>query len=107
MRLIDLNPTWFIGRWVDANGSEQFAEGRHGMGVIFDCPIHGDPCRLAVPFENPVDGLPRMCEGMGKDDKSFWRREGDTFETLTLSPSIDASYSGHWHGFIISGQVKS
>jgi hypothetical protein len=35
----------------------------------------------------------------------LWRREGDTFDTLTLSPSVDASPSGHWHGFVRNGEV--
>jgi hypothetical protein len=34
------------------------------------------------------------------------RAAGDTFETLTLSPSIDASPAGHWHGFIQNGEVR-
>lgn len=28
-----------------------------------------------------------------------------TFETLTVSPSLDASASGHWHGWIKDGAV--
>ncbi len=35
-----------------------------------------------------------------------WQRTGDTFETLTFSPSIDASASGHWHGWINCGGVR-
>lgn len=30
----------------------------------------------------------------------------DDFETLTLTPSIDASASGHWHGFITNGEAS-
>lgn len=28
------------------------------------------------------------------------------FATMTLSPSIDASASGHWHGYITNGEIK-
>lgn len=40
-----------------------------------------------------------------------WKREGDTLETLTLSPSIDASshdHRGHkgWHGHVAAGEVS-
>jgi hypothetical protein len=36
-----------------------------------------------------------------------WKRSGEAFETLSLSPSIDASNAGHWHGFIKNGEVTS
>ncbi len=39
---------------------------------------------------------------------NVWKRgSGDTFETLTLTPSIDANVdiAGHWHGFITNGEV--
>jgi len=35
----------------------------------------------------------------------LWQRTGETFEDMTLSPSIDASNSGHWHGHITNGEV--
>jgi hypothetical protein len=34
-----------------------------------------------------------------------WHRVGDTFDTLTLTPSIDCSRFGHFHGFITGGEV--
>lgn len=33
-----------------------------------------------------------------------WQFSGQDFETLTVSPSIDASASGHWHGNITNGE---
>jgi hypothetical protein len=33
----------------------------------------------------------------------LWQRTGNTFETLTLTPSIDASPD--WHGYVTSGQI--
>jgi hypothetical protein len=33
----------------------------------------------------------------------LWQRTGETFETLTLTPSVDCSAWGHWHGFITNG----
>ena len=35
-----------------------------------------------------------------------WRFEGNDFETLTVTPSIDASASGNWHGFITGGEIR-
>lgn len=34
-----------------------------------------------------------------------WKWEGDSFENLTVTPSIDASASGNWHGFITNGEI--
>jgi len=34
----------------------------------------------------------------------IWRFEGESFEDLTLYPSVDHSASGNWHGFITSGE---
>lgn len=114
MRLADLNPRWFA------------EAGRHGQGVTFDCPCCvGKPgaVRLAVAFTPALDGgtpcslrirdlvpvlWPEGMTGPGNDvcpPGIHWAREGDTFETLTLSPSVDASRAGHWHGFIRAGQV--
>ena len=35
-----------------------------------------------------------------------WTIQGSDFNTLTVSPSIDASASGNWHGFIIDGEIR-
>lgn len=36
-----------------------------------------------------------------------WTRvSGETFDTLTLSPSVDASRAGCWHGFLQNGEVR-
>lgn len=97
MKLIDLDPRWCS------------SAGRHGMGLTFLCPVHRDH-RLGVQFANPIDGGEPMRDGQ----RYLWQRSGETLETLTLGPSIDAS--GHqcgtddiktpcWHGFITNGEV--
>lgn len=70
------------------------------MGITFDCP-HCRNTRLYVFFDRPIDG------GAPADypEAKLWQRTGETFETLTLHPSIDASATGHWHGFIQNGIV--
>jgi hypothetical protein len=35
-----------------------------------------------------------------------WKFEGNDFNTLTVTPSIDASASGNWHGFITNGEIR-
>ncbi len=101
MMLRDLDPRWTCD-----------AVGRHGMGISFDCPVHRTH-RLAVAFANPVDGGQKMTGQSGP--KYWWQRTGETFDDLTLGPSIDASdciwrHDGTiqtpcWHGFITNGEV--
>lgn len=115
MRLIDLNPAWGgghpdrqgIGLWFDCPGTccaDKAAIGRDadGKAINFD-PEEGKTkkMRLFVHFANPVDGGPQF-----GTRGTFWQRTGDTFETLTLFPSVDASGFGHWHGWIQGGEIR-
>lgn len=103
MRLSDLNP-----RWCGAGG-ENISDkdgnpvpARHGVGMTFDCPC-GCGTRGYIPFVQPLDGGPPL-EG----DAPRWSRTGETFETLTLTPSIlrRREHGGcGWHGFITNGEV--
>lgn len=105
VRLLDLKP-----RWIDW-------ENRRGLGVEFGCMVgshNGWPCeeRLMVLFANPLDGgepwpgesrtlilklitkeeLRHRIVGCGP---CRWKRTGETFETLTLRPSVNAYSCGH------------
>ncbi len=35
----------------------------------------------------------------------IWTFTGDSFANLTVTPSIDASASGNWYGFITNGKI--
>ena len=106
-RLSDLEPRW-IGF--------EIPEGSARIGVGFLCP-HCREQRLVVffkPFLDPCDivrlalwKLPDAPNPNTGEIKSvnYWGRTGDDFETLTLTPSVDASAHGHWHGFITNGEV--
>jgi hypothetical protein len=99
MRLTELDPRWYrlesIGR----------------VGLTFECP-HCRQTRLGVPFHH--HGATAMAEDAkiiaahgAPDSQHIWDLQGqEDFATLTLSPSIDASKSGHWHGFIQNGEIK-
>lgn len=108
MKLTELSPRWF-----DVSGV-----GTDKDGISFLCP-HCLKRRLGVQFANSIGGeeKPPMTQkekmkhihelrtfdiGMS----TVWQRTGDTFENLTLFPSIDCSNSGHWHGWITNGEVK-
>lgn len=105
-RLTDFNP-----HWIDAPG-------RKGIGVSLDCPARHCNGRLWVLFANPLDGGPAYAddcfslmfefyeatqdpqkEGPILDrpcGKVRWQRKGETFETLSLTPSVDAHQCGHF-----------
>ena len=108
MRLADLNPRW----------SEAYGRPGDRIGITIDCP--GACCagktlseieagdkpsdqtkeRLFIPFANPPGGAaPFQTTG------ALWQRTGETFDDLTLTPSVDASAWGHWHGFICDGGI--
>ncbi len=98
MKLIELDPVWIVD-----------AIERKGMGICFSCLIHPDHF-LGVWFQNPIDGGPPLppCGNPKKDNR--WYRTGETFEAMTLEPSINVleadGRTTHWHGFIINGEVK-
>lgn len=48
----------------------------------------------------PIDFVPM------KESFSWIFTPGCPFDVLTVSPSIDASASGHWHGFITNGEIR-
>lgn len=95
MKLVDLD-----ARFIDSGD-------RRGVGVLLHCPCGRPPGEfdehlLYVPFDNPLDGLPRP-EARG------WQRIGETIETLTLNPSVlRLDPDGcRWHGWIRDGEAIS
>ena len=102
MKLADLHPGWVHCGGPDvhhADGSE--VPRREQVGVAFDCPCGCDQ-RCFIPFANPPDGL-----GPIEPSEPGWNRTGDTFETLTLTPSILRVGGCGWHGFITGGEVRA
>lgn len=95
-------------------------DGPQGVGVEIDCPCGKCGFRLFVAFKIALDGKPTLGEG------NKWERKGDTFETLTLSPSVQrvqvprknaeawklyplGTWPGDcaWHGHIVAGEAVS
>lgn len=75
-KLVDCNPHWVI--WSGKEGSSPDA-------VYFDCPEGHDGCKRVIPFTPALDGSTVPVQ---QRNGVQWQRSGDTFETLTLSPSI-------------------
>jgi hypothetical protein len=113
MRLIDLDPRWLV-----KNGQR--------VGFVFMSPTLGDDMWMAC-FENPPErreqwalyraafpedyrnakGFALMVQGMRPT--SHWQIAGGieaaNFETMTVTPSLDGSPAGNWHGFITNGEI--
>lgn len=124
MKLGDLEPEWLLddGRAtpVDAYASAVPPEGVRYVGILFLCPCarcRGSGCTLGVRFANPIGGGAPSPPNSNQIADNRGRRwtvvAGMTFETLTLSPSIDvtkdehgqplAPEHQHWHGFVQGG----
>lgn len=99
MRLSELHPRFFINRTSD-----------HPIGITFECPCClGSGQRLAVAIH--MDGTnfdpdPDNPQQLPTDERVWSVVDGDSFENISLSPSIDASDAGHWHGYITNGEAR-
>lgn len=94
--LTDLNPRWFV-----------LEDGGQRVGLTFECPCCGNE-RLGVYFMNVGEESTdtSYIRARNPNAGNIWTLSGpEDFALLTLSPSIDASHHGHWHGFITSGAV--
>lgn len=97
MRLLDLNPRWYTVR-------------ASRVGMTFECPhCAGSGSRLAVALHldgtnmDPDPDNPQQFEA----GEYVWTVSGGTgFADMSLTPSVDASSSGHWHGYITDGEAK-
>ena len=101
MRLTDLNPKWCLPTMQWASSSPYYT------ALTFDCP-HCRTQRLAVYFKPAIDpeGLQKRYEWPEPNPGVLkWQRKGDTFETLTLEPSVNFDSTGHWHGSIVNGEM--
>ncbi len=108
MHLVDLDPHWVtLQNWSIPD--------KFYVGVRFLCPhCSADLAdyganrrqRLVVSFWPPIDpsGLLGKMFNIPRPPDA-WERTGDTFETLTLTPSVDVSQHKHWHGHITNGEI--
>jgi hypothetical protein len=95
MKLADLYPRWF---YLDKD--------RTILGLTFVCP-HCQDVRLGVAFHHHATAAfdDAIIHAKSPSTKHIWDMTGDSFENITLTPSVDASASGHWHGFIKNGEA--
>lgn len=99
MKLIDLEPAWLA--------PDVF---------IFKNPTGGDDwltCKRVPMLQKEQYSLiyDKNPQYVGKTvvmtvPEMAWKFEGNDFNTMTVIPSIDASQSGNWHGFITNGEIR-
>ena len=109
-RLADLNP-----KWVRLHGSGEI------WGIRYDCPcgkrgldgsdvpthpdVIANVCEMGgwamVPTKSNWLGEPQCADSIARG----WDLTGDSFENVTLTPSIH--HVGHWHGFLTNGAMVS
>lgn len=103
MRLADLSPQWIV------------REGQR-IGFVFVSPAN--PAWHQSCFFEKVQTKEQWrlfdsvlgehgCEKVQgcRVDFAWTHISGDTFESLTVKPSIDGSRGGLWHGYITNGEI--
>jgi hypothetical protein len=104
MRLTELNPK-FTSRGgpgiTDKDGNP--IPYQEGAGLLFNCPCSCGRYH-AIDFDIAFDDTPV------KHERHFWVRTGNTFNTLTLTPSLWSKIENGgcgWHGHITNGEVTN
>ncbi|MEZ0263010.1 MAG: hypothetical protein ACAH80_18540 [Alphaproteobacteria bacterium] len=99
MRLTDLDPRWI-----------------HPDILAFRCPCCRTAFILCKRVKMRVSSQQAICvEHFGYANgltivpavwDEVWTITGTDFNDLTVTPSVDASRSGHWHGHVTQGEVR-
>lgn len=111
MRLAELEP-----RWIEHDGQR--------VGFMLRCPLCRGiwlTCRLGVTPGHIEQMRALGSIGFRLDDDGYLEDSdttvlcapgtqwsivgGSTFNDLSVTPSLDASASGHWHGNITAGEI--
>ncbi len=100
MRLVDLEPRWltpdvFLFR---------SPTGRRDWLTCKRAPLPPDVWQHDWIYQHCPDLVGQTI--VGTKPEFCWTFEpGADFATLTVKPSLDASASGNWHGFITNGEI--
>lgn len=106
MRLTDLEPRWVIPGKIflfrSPCGPRRRQTGLKDWLSIKSVPMKvSDQLELFYATFPDLLGIPIVpCNPC-----TCWHIKCDDFSNLTVTPSLDASASGNWHGFITNGEV--
>lgn len=99
MRLVDLMP-----RWLSPNVFAFLCP--HCRRVFLTCKnvvmATRDQCELTEATIGAWDVTVVLC----KADQAWAFATAAPFESMTVTPSLDASASGHWHGWLTAGEIR-
>lgn len=105
MKLLDLDPQWLVKDGRRVGFTFLSPTGKRG-------PIHWrQSCFVASPPSREQWALfGEDANVQGCKPGVEWSIAGDienaSFETLSVTPSIDGSAGGQWHGFITNGEIR-
>lgn len=133
MRLVDLSPRWLEHRGERIAimfRCPHCVRSGNQSGDWLTCFFKAAGDLPAVPQDYPIEEM-RGCRGeralfyealreMGHPDPvdgcysdvvdckptCAWKRTSDDFGSMSVTPSIDASAAGHWHGYITAGEIR-
>jgi len=95
MKLLELEPHWYV-----------LHDGGPRVGFTFQCP-HCRTVRLAVAVHDSAHRIIAEAEPDTHGPGYIWTITGGTdFHDISLTPSVDASKFGHWHGMITNGEAQ-
>jgi hypothetical protein len=101
IRLIELEPRWL---------SEQVFAFRcpHCKQIWLTCKnvVMGFGQQRDLAIAANLEPIGPRYGAVLTDEACAWKWESTDFATMSVTPSIDASKSGHWHGFITNGEIK-
>lgn len=99
MRFAELEPRWI-----------------HPNLFVFLCPhCRKDFLSCKIVVMSMREQFDIFQEAFGEDwntlivpckESEAWKITSRDFGSMTVTPSIDASASGHWHGHITAGEIK-
>lgn len=109
MRLVDLDPRWLLkdGKRVGFTFLSPIGKQRntHWRQSCFAVML---PSREQWALFEQEHGEGACVQGCRPD--FAWTIaggiDGASFETMTVTPSLDGSAGGLWHGFITNGEIK-
>lgn len=98
MKLTELEPQWVH--------PEMFAfRCPHCRLTILTCKSRAMGNKEQRELLDAHFGEDRSHDVVGCKDEMGWTMSGTDFSTITVTPSIDAGASGHWHGHITNGEI--
>lgn len=112
MRLLDLDPRWLVkdGKRVGFI----FLSPKSSPGAVhwrqtcsFEPTPFRDQCKLVWAAMADQAGEDHEFDSWQPCRRDFaWSHQGDLdFAALTVTPSLDGSAGGLWHGFITNGEI--